>query len=492
MTTTVPCVKSTNSVSRINSLLNDIPSIIDDALKGIVMANKGLVLLEGHRIVMRRDHAQMKGKVKLLSGGGAGHEPSHIGFVGPGMLTAVVVGNVFFCPPIHTILVALRELGRDHPEGILIIVPDYIGIRFNFGGALERARSEGINVKMLMVGEDCAPMPEGHKGRRGLAGIILIEKLAGAMSEEGKKLEHIFTACTSTLMSEIATIGIGIKLSSLVPGMSRCCIILKESDLELGVGCRNEPGVKRVPAGPISEIVRVMLEHIKNPASNMMFKLTPSCSLAVLINNLGGSSKLEEYIFVKETLKQLDDFGCKVERVYAGIFASALESAGFSVTLLKINNQDIVNYLDAPTSASAWPRTLCASCVNMDGSASLPISVPSACVSTEQELRSLKLHVGPKMSDKSARNVSQVIILATDALASCESQLNHFDAEVADGDTGSALKAAAMAIKKALQTGTILCQRPYAMLEEMSSVIESSVGGTSSGLYCMFLTSAAK
>ena len=411
MSTQVPCVKSTNSVSRIKAVLNDIPSAVDDAFQGVVMANRGLVMLEGHRIIMRRDQAEIKGKVKLLAGGGAGHEPAHIGFVGPGMLTAAVVGNVLYAPPAHTILLALRELGRDHPEGILIIIANYTGNRFNFGNAMERARNEGINVKMLVVGDDCAvPDDEKHQGRRGLAGVLLIMKMAGAMSEEGERLDKIFEACRSASLSDMATIGVGVKISVIVPGMTRCSFILKENELELGLGVCNEPGIHRIPQKSIAEIVNVMLEHMVSPVSKAIIQLDPSCPVAVLINNLGGSSKLEEYGFVKEVLTQLENRGYKVERVYAGSFLSSLESAGFSITLLKINTPKILSYLDAPTSAPAWPRTLCANCVNMNSSESLPISVPVTCPENEQEMRSLKLQIGPKMSDKSARNVNQVSI----------------------------------------------------------------------------------
>jgi dihydroxyacetone kinase len=247
-------------------MVNEVPTTVDDALIGLPMANKGLVVLENQRVIMRRDHAGMKGKVKLISGGGSGHEPAHASYVGPGMLTAAVIGDVYTAPPSSTILHAIRELGRNHPDGILLIVKNYTGDRLNFGVALERARNEGIYIKMLVVGEGCSiPSTEKSQGCCSLAGTILIHKLAGDMAEEGKNLESIFSACCSVLMSDMATIGAGLKVSSLFPGMSKASLFLSKDELELGLGIHGEPGVHKMAMATTAEIVHVMLEHMMSP-----------------------------------------------------------------------------------------------------------------------------------------------------------------------------------------------------------------------------------
>jgi dihydroxyacetone kinase len=406
---------SIHSVSKAKMLLNEVPTTVDDALIGLAMANKGLVVLENQRVIMRRDHAGMKGKVKLISGGGSGHEPAHASYVGPGMLTAAVIGDVYTAPPSSTILHAIRELGRNHPDGILLIVKNYTGDRLNFGVALERARNEGIYIKMLVVGEDCSiPSTEKSQGCRSLAGTILIHKLAGGMAEEGKNLESIFSACCCVVMSDMATIGAGLKVSSLFPGMSKASLFLSNYELELGLGIRGEPGVHKMAMATTAEVVHVMLEHMMNPVCKTHIEFDTSCPVAILINNMGSSSKLEEQVFTMEVLKQLVNQGYTVSRVYCGMFLTSLETAGFSITVLKVKTPEVTQYLDAPTSAPGWPRTFSDTCVlteeNLQKICDLAICVPGSCPLKEEEERDqiLKLNLGPKITEKSARALFQV------------------------------------------------------------------------------------
>ncbi|XP_069701381.1 triokinase/FMN cyclase isoform X1 [Periplaneta americana] len=489
---------SVHSVSKIKKLINEVPTTVDDALLGLVMANRGLVLLENQRIVIRRDHAEMVGKVKLISGGGSGNEPAHASFVGPGMLTAAVIGDVFTAPPSSTILCAIRELAKNHPDGILLIVKNYTGDRLNFGVAMERARNEGINIKMIVVGEDCSmPVTEKLQGRRGLAGTILIHKLAGGMAEEGKTLEDIFSSCRSASMSDMATISVGLKLTNFLRGMSKGSLVLGENELELGLGINGEPGVHKISMGTAAEIVHSMLEHMLNPNSRTRIELDPAYPIIVLINNMGGSSKLEEQVFTMEALKQITNEGYKISRVYCGTFLTSLETAGFSITILKVKTPEILKYLDAPTSAPGWPRTLCAACVSTQDKVlqdtGLPLCIPSSSVREDEEAgRVLTLNAGPKITDKSAVSLLQVLNFATDALSACEFQLNQFDAEAGDGDTGTTLKRGAEAIKRASKSGKLITNRPYVMLETISTILESTMGGTAGALYSIFFAAAAK
>lgn len=161
-------------------LINNIDSAVDEALQGIVAANPGLNLLKGHRVVIRSDVEELRkaGKVTLVSGGGSGHEPSHGGFVGKGMLTAAVAGAVFTSPPTKSILAAIKAVGKDNKGGTLLIVKNYTGDRLNFGFAAEQAKAEGLKVEMVVVGEDCAlSSKDKSAGRRGLCGTLLIHKV---------------------------------------------------------------------------------------------------------------------------------------------------------------------------------------------------------------------------------------------------------------------------------------------------------------------------
>ena len=161
-------------------LINDPSNVVDEALEGLVASNPGLKLLKGHRAVIREDVEEVKcaGKVTLISGGGSGHEPSHAGFVGRGMLTAAVAGSVFASPPTRSILAAIRAVGQGNRGGTLLIVKNYTGDRLNFGFAAERAKAEGMKVEMVVVGEDCAlTSKDKTAGRRGLCGTVLIHKV---------------------------------------------------------------------------------------------------------------------------------------------------------------------------------------------------------------------------------------------------------------------------------------------------------------------------
>ena len=161
-------------------LINDPLNAVEEALEGIAATNPGLKRLKGHPVIIREDVEELKnaGKVTLISGGGSGHEPSHAGFVGKGMLSAAVAGPVFTSPPTKSILAAIRAVGEGNNSGTLLIVKNYTGDRLNFGFAAERAKVEGIKVQMVVVGEDCAlTSKDKTAGRRGLCGTVLIHKV---------------------------------------------------------------------------------------------------------------------------------------------------------------------------------------------------------------------------------------------------------------------------------------------------------------------------
>lgn len=162
-------------------LINKVETAVDEALQGIVAVNPGVQLLKGHRVVIRSDVEELRkaGKVTLVCGGGSGHEPSHCGFVGKGMLTAAVAGSVFASPPATSILAAIKAVGKDNKGGTLLIVKNYTGDRLNFGFAAEQAKVLGLKVEMVIVGEDCALSSQDKSaGRRGLCGTVLANKVS--------------------------------------------------------------------------------------------------------------------------------------------------------------------------------------------------------------------------------------------------------------------------------------------------------------------------
>nr|KAG5688954.1 hypothetical protein BaRGS_031353 [Batillaria attramentaria] len=183
-----------NMAAKGKKLINTVDTCVDDNLEGYVALNPGVRLLKGHRVVIRADfeEVQNSGKVAVVVGGGSGHEPAFSGYVGKGMLTAAVMGSVFACPPSSEVLVALRAIGKHNPAGCFFVIPNYTGDRLNFGLATERAQGEGIRMATVTVGEDCAlTTSDKSAGRRGITGIVVACKIAGALAEDGRSLEDI-------------------------------------------------------------------------------------------------------------------------------------------------------------------------------------------------------------------------------------------------------------------------------------------------------------
>ncbi|KAF6033837.1 DAK [Bugula neritina] len=246
-------------------IINSSETAVSDAIEGLVMVNSGLTTMCGGRVVIRKDvdAIKQKSQVTIISGGGSGHEPAWAGYVGPGLLTAAVCGNIFASPPSQIIYETILRCASDNPAGTLVVVKNYTGDRVNFGLAIERAKALGLKCEMVVAAEDCAlTSADRSAGRRGLCGSMLIDKVAGAMSEDGKCLEDIVSTCRQVNIS-MGTIGVSLGPCCL-PGSSQPLFTLGSEEVELGL----DKGEK----------------------------------VAVVINNLGGTSYLELNIVAKEIL----------------------------------------------------------------------------------------------------------------------------------------------------------------------------------------------
>eukprot|EP00731_Ephydatia_muelleri_P027864 Em0019g737a len=365
-------------------LINSPANAVDEALAGLVGANPSLRLLQGHRVIVRADIDTVteQNKVTLVSGGGSGHEPAHAGFVGKGMLSAAVAGAVFASPPSASVLAALRAVAS--PAGTLVIVKNYTGDRLNFGIAVEQAKMEGMAVKMVVVGEDTAlPSTESSAGRRGLCGILLVHKVAGALAEQGATLETVAAFAQQTA-NAIATLSISLTPCSL-PGC-KPSFNLKEDEMELGLGIHGEPGAQRTKLKPVDEVVATVFEHMTQQTPGYCyFKPEAGMEVALVVNNLGGTSNLELLIVTNAAIRYLvDAMKLKVVRVYVGSFMTSLEMAGVSFTLLNVSLQSILEWLDLPVGAPGWPN---ASTVEREDSHSIPsltaVVTDQACFSGE-------------------------------------------------------------------------------------------------------------
>ncbi|KAM8939183.1 triokinase/FMN cyclase [Pelodytes ibericus] len=454
-------------------LLNSVPGCVDDALRGLTSCCPALRVLQGHRVVLRADLEQIKGHVALLSGGGSGHEPAHAGYVGRGLLTGAIAGPVFTSPPVGSIVAAIRAVAHAGAVGVLLIVKNYTGDRLNFGLALERARREGVEVEMVVIGDDCAFTSPRKAGRRGVCGTVLIHKIAGALAEQGRTLQEILDAVKAA-SARMGTLGVSLSPCS-VPG-SGPTFQLASDELELGLGIHGEAGVHRYKMMSSDDVVKIMINHMTDPGSQTRVDVNSGDSVILVVNNLGGLSCLELQIVADSAVRCLEERGLQIERAMLGSFMTALEMSGVSLTIMK-SSQELLKLYDQDTAAPAWPRV---PCIPVTGQTR---SFPCAPESTQPE--------DTEPDAKHVRVYSRVLVNVCRTLLLLEEELNDLDRAAGDGDCGSTHARAARAIQSWL-VDIQLPSQPARLLTALAEVLLEKMGGTSGALYCLFLTAAAK
>ncbi len=451
-----------------------------DCLSGVNAISQGVCLLEGYHVLLREDLELLRGKVAVVTGGGSGHEPCHPGYVGKGMLTAAVAGKVFTSPPVSSIMACLRVLWkRAQPAGVLMVVTNYTGDRVNFGLAAERARAEmGLSCDMVLVGEDCALTSKDRTaGRRGLAGTILVHKVAGAMAEEGLALEEIVRFIRGNILDEMGTIGLCLAPCSL-PG-AKASFNLEEDEMELGLGIHGEAGVRRIKLTASLEAMNTMVEHMTNSESSTHLDVKSGNDVVILLNNLGGTSNLEMGIVANDLVKIAQEKGWKIRRFYSGTFMTALEMTGVSVTVLKLgghNGEAILKYLDLPVVPKAWPNV----CHEHNAT---PNTIPD-----EATVDTAEGDIKRPLSDFGRMVAGRAIEFACEALKSCESQLNNLDSTSGDGDCGSTFKRGAEHLLGQQDTITTSVE---SIFRAVSVAAEESMGGSSGAMYSLLFAAAA-
>ncbi|XP_028409889.1 triokinase/FMN cyclase-like [Dendronephthya gigantea] len=472
----------THVETRSKKIINNPYAVVDEALNGAVLSNNDVQLLNGHRVLIRRDVdcVRERSLVALISGGGSGHEPAHAGFVGHGGLTAAVAGDVFTSPPTRSVLATIRAVGASNEGGVLLIVKNYTGDRLNFGMAAERAKQEGIKVDIVVVNEDCAlASVDKTSGRRGLCGTVIIHKIAGAMAETGASLEEMVPFLQDTIKN-MGTMGVSLSPCS-IPG-SQPSFHLADDEIELGLGIHGEKGVERIKLLTAKQLVQRMVEHMstESEAETNKFYLKKGDKLGLMVNNLGGTTQLELYIVAKEAVQYLKTKkGVEVERIYVGTFMTSLEMAGVSITLLHLN-EDRKKYLDFETRIPGWPRVF--------GDQNTPNPLEGYEPVNRESGDDMK--VKGQALTSGGRKLYNCLLKIAETLEANEERLNNLDRLAGDGDCGSTLKRAAIGIKDTLgniESCGIPCNTPYQALIVLSDIIEDRMGGSSGALYSLFL-----
>lgn len=439
---------------------NDRQQMVSDAIEGVIISSRfhNLARLDTDpaiRVVVRKDWN--KSKVAIISGGGSGHEPAHAGFVGKGMLTAAVCGDLFASPSVDAVLNAIVAVTGD--RGCLLIVKNYTGDRLNFGLAAEKAKKYGLKVEMVIVGDDIS-LPD-NKQPRGIAGTVLVHKIAGFAAEQGKSLSDVRDIAQSACDS-IASIGVAMQTCNL-PDQNEEEGRIKGGHVELGLGIHGEPGASTVASQNSQETVSTLVKHLHK-------KTGKEARLAVVVNNLGGVSSLEMAILTKELvhseMKEQIDY-----LIGPAPLVTALDMKGFSLSAIALN-ETFIKALQADVETAGWH----------------PMVKLHAMPMQKHNVIREGTHAKPSDND----TVKALVDRITKTLIEQEKVLNALDAKVGDGDTGSTFAQGARDIAQLNDDGKLPLNDTAALLELVGERLATVMGGSSGVLMSIFFTAAGQ
>ncbi|WP_367160421.1 dihydroxyacetone kinase subunit DhaK [Kozakia baliensis] len=431
-------------------------TIVSEAIDGLLRSSfgAGICRLEGYdniHVVLRRNWD--KSQVALISGGGSGHEPAHAGFVGQGMLTAAVCGSLFASPGVDAILAAIMAVSGD--AGCLLIVKNYTGDRLNFGLAAEQARALGYKVEMVIVADDVAL--GRSKNARGIAGTVLVQKIAGNKAASGATLEEVTEAARDAATSVV----------SLGLALSDCNVFdndheprLGDDEAELGLGIHGEPGAERIDVARLDELVE--------RATTRLTEQAPDGDLAVMVNMLGAVPVIEAQAIVDALSRT-----ALAERIKWIVgpapIMTALDMNGFSFSLLPAK-KEFVEALSAPVEPGAWPRL-----------------VPFRDVETQKTPELPDTFV-----DVPTQNAFVEALIQKGAKTLCDNEraLNALDAKIGDGDAGSTFAESARYIVQDLQR--LPLNSPKALCATLGRLLARHAGGSSGVLLSIMFAAAGQ
>ena len=324
-------------------IINNPDNVVDEMLKGIIAAHPSYVKrVEGFEVLVRANAPQSK--VALVSGGGSGHEPSHGGFVGKGMLDGAVAGAVFTSPTPDQVYEAIKAV--DGGKGVLLVVKNYTGDVMNFEMAAEMAAEEGITVEHVVVNDDVAVEDSTWTtGRRGIAGTVLIHKIAGAKAEAGGDLQEV-KRVAEKVIANVKSMGMALTTCT-VPAAGKPSFVLGDDEVEIGMGIHGEPGTHRETLRSANDTVDHLLGKVLEDLS-----LEKDDEVAVMVNGLGGTPIMELYVANLRVAEVLAEKGVRIAKTYVGNYMTSLDMAGFSITVLKLD-AELKELLFAPADTPA-------------------------------------------------------------------------------------------------------------------------------------------
>ena len=326
-------------------IINKPENIVTEMLDGLAYVHNDLVhRVEGFDIIARNE--QVAGQVGLISGGGSGHEPAHAGFGGDGMLSAAIAGAVFTSPTPDQILEAIKE--ADQGAGVFMVVKNYSGDIMNFEMAQELAEMEGIEVASVVVDDDIAVENSLYtQGRRGVAGTIFVHKILGHAAREGKSLAEI-KDLADKIVPNIHTIGLALS-GATVPEVGKPGFVLAEDEIEYGISIHGEPGYRKESMQPSRQLAEELTGKLLES-----FDAKSGDRYALLINGMGATPLMEQYVFANDVASLLRDAGLEVIYRKLGNYMTSIDMAGLSLTLMKIEDDAWLEALESPVKTIAW------------------------------------------------------------------------------------------------------------------------------------------
>jgi len=448
-------------------LINDPKMVVREMLEGVVALTPGCALLQNETVIVR-DHlsAPAQRAVAIISGGGSGHEPAHAGFVGKGLLTAAVAGDVFTSPSTDAVLAALVAVAG--PAGAVLIVKNYTGDRLNFGLAAELARGQGIPTEVVIVADDVSLSNTVEKGRRrGIAGTILIHKIAGAAAASGLAVGDVARLAREAA-ANLGSMGVALG-SCTLPAVGRPGFSLGDDEIEVGLGIHGEAGVERRKIQSADCLVEAMLGKIVEDLA-----LKDGERVALLVNGLGATPPMELSIVTRAALSWLARSALDVQRAWAGTFLSALDMPGCSLSLLRVDD-DRLALLDAEAESGAWP-----------GKGFLNRN--NTVIGTGSTSENSQVPIETSLSED-AKRMRQLALVAAQALIEAEALLTDLDSRAGDGDLGSSMARGATAIRNLPDADW---KSPSIALAAMGNALRRAIGGSSGPFYATGLLRASR
>ncbi|OAP56117.1 dihydroxyacetone kinase [Fonsecaea erecta] len=488
------------------NIISDPSVLIDGMCRSMLLLNPALKYDSQYKVVFQdKIKGEQEPRVTLISGGGSGHEPAHAGYVGDGMLDAAVCGSVFASPNVQQILQGLAHVSS--PKGTLIVVKNYTGDKLNFGLAAEVYQAtSGHPVEMVMVQDDVSvPRSRNQKvGRRGLAGAVFVHKVAGAAASKGNSLQEVARVAQYVADN---TVTIGVSLDRCTPPGQNEVRPLSGDEMELGMGIHNEPGSKTLSPRPdVITLVDSMLQHLLDPddPERAYLELNANNQVVLLINNLGALSVLEIHAVTHVVLSRLEEiYGIQPQRLYVGTYLTALNTPGFSISLLNLESKTgspeltyLLSLLDAPTKALAWTPSLLSKPPQLSSIGSRIVTgVKKADLSRVEKIpcKHLPSCTRSMSTDGGAGNpsvISTLILSIYAEVAKQEPEITRFDTLIGDGDCGTTLLSGAQAALEVMQLESNDSLSHF--LIQVATAVRETMGGTSGALYGLFFGAFAK